>query len=335
MPPSTPGAAGESKRLLDEYSLYDEHVDVVSSFEFIFTVPKDMAATVRHFERYPKIIDANEQVSTPDFTVLFTDNTALIGEISNLALAPGSVDSTCSQLGRYATLTHIPDETGQTAAVTDVDVIQFVPLRIGPDAVNRIITERMLDPEHPYNPPKAPCVVQYARDAERYMFQRLSETVNGTIDGHGREPHLGARIRQLNVFASHFATIKANRKFINDPIPPLYLAVHLYTHTWPTEHPGRRDEITVSPADTARLLQRQFGVGSADDVRHALELLSAAGQAADNKDGTWNVSPKPPRIRGERDLAQVLATKAATKPTPVVKATRQRKPPTTEQGSLF
>lgn len=326
---------GEADRLIGEYTLYDEHVDVVSAFEYLFTGPKDMAATVRYFERFPKIT-VDGRPSTPDFTVLFTDDTALVGEISSLALAEGSVDKACRQLERYATVPGVPDGTGRLASVTAVDVVQFVPMRIGPDAVRRIITERMLNADHGYDPPAAPCIVQYARDSERYMFQRIFDPVNGVVEGHGREPHMGARIASLNVFATQFARVKANRKFINDPIPALYMAVHLYTHTWPTQYLGSRDDIAVDAAETGDLLRSQFQVGSADDVRRALGLLVAAGLAADNRDGTWTVSPKPPRIRGgERDLAQVLARKAAEKSPPVVKANRPKRGPESQQDSLF
>jgi hypothetical protein len=326
---------GEADRLLAEYTLYDEHVDVVSAFECLFTGPKDMAATVRHFERFPKI-SVDGQAHTPDFTVLFTDDTALVGEISNLALHEGSVDKACRQLGRYAILSHVPDETGRPVRVAAVDVVQYVPMRIGPDAVRRVISERMLNPQHDYNPPAAPCIVQYARDSERYMFQRISDAVNGCINGHGREPHLGARIGSLNVPAALFAATKANRQFINDPVPALYMAVHLYTHTWPTQYGSRKDEITVIPSETAQILRQEFRVGSKEDIRRALELLVAAGLAADNKDGTWVVSPKPPRVRGgDRDLAQVLAKKAAEKPAPIVRSARAKRAPRSEQESLF
>jgi len=326
---------GEADRLLAEYTLYDEHVDVVSAFEYLFTGPVDMAVTVRHFERFPKIT-VDGQPNTPDFTVLFADDTALVGEISNLALHEGSVDKACKQLGRYAVLSHVSDETGRPVPVAAVDVVQYVPMRIGPDAVRRVIAERMLNPEHDYNPPNAPCIVQYARDSERYMFQQISNPMNGSIDGHGREPHLGARIGSLNVPAALFAATKANRTFINVPVPALYMAVHLYTHTWPTQYGGRKEEITVNPTDTAETLRQEFRVGSKDDIRRALDLLVAAGLAADNKDGTWVVSPKPPRTRGgDRDLAQVLARKAAENPPPIVRSVRAKRAPRSEQDSLF
>lgn len=170
------------------------------------------------------------------------------------------------------------------------------------------------------------------------MFQQISNPMKGSIDGNSREPHLGARIGSLNVPAALFAATKANRKFINDPVPALYMAVHLYTHTWPTQlqYGGRKEEITVTPTDTAEILRQEFRVGSKDDIRRALDLLVAAGLAADNKGGTWVVSPKPPRTRGgDRDLAQVLARMAAEKPSPIVRSVRAKRAPSSEQDPLF
>lgn len=321
--------------MMREYETYDHAVDVVSAFEFLFTVPPDMAATVAHFERFPRIprTDGGDP-DTPDFTVLFTDGTALIGEISRLSLQPKSADSACDQLLRYSQLTQVPDASGHFTAVTDVEVIQLVPPDVGPDAVDKIITDRMLDPDHPYKPSKAACIVQFIRDPDRYMFQRLNDPANGVIDGYGRVPHLGARIRKINVPASSFVGIKGDKKFMNDPIKPLYLAVVLYIHVWPTELKGRVGEVTVTPAETAKTLRGWYGAGSANDVRHTLDLLISAGLAVDNKDGTFTVA-KPPRSRSEHDLARVIAQRSADKATPVVRAKRTAAQAPSNQLTLF
>jgi hypothetical protein len=323
------------QHLMRDYEIYDQAVDVVSAFEFLFTVPADMTATVTHFERFPKVASANGgDPDTPDFTVLFNDGTALVGEIARLSLQSKSVDSACAQLGRYDQFTHVPDAAGRLVEVRDVSVMQIVPLDVGPDAVDRIIHNRMLNNEHPYRPSKAPCIVQFARDPDRYMFQRISDVANGIVDGHQREPHLGARIRKINVPASGFATIKATKKFMNDPVPPLYLAVILYTQVWPTDFQGRQAEIAVTPSETARVLQSRYGAGTANDVRNAMTLLISAGLAADNKDGTYTVA-KRPRAREEHDLARNIAQRSADQAKPMVKAQRTGPAAPSNQLSLF
>lgn len=315
-------SAAVVQRLMKQYEIYDQAVDVVSAFEFLFTKPPDMAATVAHFERFPKIrLSMNADPVTPDFTVLFTDRTALVGEVARLALHDQSVEDTCAQILRYDQLTHVPDVGGHLTPVTDVSIAQFVPLDIGPDAVDRIIYDRMLNQNHSYKPSKPPCIVQFARDPDRYMFQRINDRENGHIDGHGREPHIGPRIRKINVPASGFTGIKATSKFMNDPIPALYLAVILYTQTWPSIQRGQTGPIIVNPADTAQVLQAQYRSGTADEVRNAIHLLASAGLAAENGNGTWAVA-KPPRVKGEHDLARIIAQRSADQAKPIIRSGR-------------
>lgn len=317
-----------------EYETYDGAVDIVSAFEYILTQPPDMAATVEHFERFPKIRTSAAAPDTPDFTVLYTDGTALIGEIARLSLQPKSVESVCDQLDRYSRLAQIPDASGHLTTVTDVDVIQFVPLEVGPDAIDRIIYERFLNPDHPFKPTKAPCIVQFGRTTEKYMFQRINDTENGILNGHGRNPNLAERIRQLNVKAAGFASTKATSKFMNDPVKALYLAVILYTQVWPTDQRGKVEQATITPADTARSLQQRYGAGTANDVRNTMTLLISAGLAADNKDGTFTVS-KQPRVKDEHNLAKVIAQRSADQAKPLVRPARAAAAAPESQLSLF
>lgn len=88
----------DATQLLEEFKVYDQAVDVVSCYHWLFTAVAEMAETVRHFDRYPRVpVDAAKTV-TPDFTVVFTDGTGLAGEIARIALRDESVDSVCSQL---------------------------------------------------------------------------------------------------------------------------------------------------------------------------------------------------------------------------------------------
>lgn len=327
-------AASTVERLISEFEQYDQYVDIVSAFEWVFTCPIDMAKTVQHFERFPEIA-FEDRTLTPDFTVVFTDNTGLIGEIAKISLKEASVDSACAQIGNYARLERLPDGTGNVTPLDHIDIMQIVPFDVGPDAVRRIIHERYLNPDHDYKPERPPCIVQYGRDSVRYSFQALMDPANGTIEGFEREPHVGARIHKLNVRADSFKHIKSARKFMNDPIPSLYLATHLWTSTWPTIYKDSRDDIVVDPADTALTLRQQFGRGKAVDVRNALTLLGSAGLAVPNGDGTWTVSRKSPRFKGESDIHKIIALKSGAEAPPVVKRREAKRSERFTQGSLF
>ena len=271
------------KRLLDEYEVYDTCADIVSAFEWLFTDPtvKAMPSTVRHFERYPTVVSDMGMELTPDFTVLFNDGTAIVGEIAKIPLADQGVDRLCDQIGKYATVTAIPAGSGSASA--SIDVMLLVPMANGNNAYQRIIQQRMLDTEHPYSPPKAPAIVQFAREASGYTFQRLLAANNGSLDAGQRNPHIQKYLDQgFRPPAERFVRVKIAKPFINDSMSSLYLATHLWTRVWPDQYGNSRDAITVDATKTAELLRERFGEGRTADVKHALELLDAVGLAADS-----------------------------------------------------
>jgi hypothetical protein len=99
------------------------------------------------------------------------------------------------------------------------------------------------------------------------------------------------------------------------------------------EH-GRFKELSLVPADTARTLKSLYGAGTANDVRNAMSLLISAGLAVDNKDGTYTVA-KPPRVKGEHDLARIIAQRSADQAKPLVRATRTAAQAPSNQLTLF
>lgn len=334
MPASGPANAAE-KQLLQEFATYDQHVDVVSALEWLFTEVTGMQDTVAHFERFPSIkVPGKKEPVTPDFTVLFGDGTAIIGEIAKFAQHEGSVDKLTRQIGRYAAINQVPDGQGGSTPVTRADVLLLVPADIGLIAVKRIIEDRYADPDHPYSPPLPPCIVQFFRTESTYLFQRLPDAINGDLFAGDRDPHIGTRLRAgLPIQARFFVKTKSRRGFINDPIQPLYLATHLWTRTWRTMHGGGLTDITVEEQATAVQLQQEYGVGRISAVRQAMELLERAGLAANQRNGTWVVSRKLLGRSGEREVHKIIARKATTKSPPLL-VSRPRKP-IPEMDTLF
>lgn len=322
--------------MLRTYNIYDEHVDIVSSMEWLFTATKEVPATVAHFERFPSIKVSKTLTLTPDFTVLLKDGTAIIGEIAQFALRDESVDDLCSQLGNYDAITAVQDADGNLVTVTRADTVLFVPARIGLQAVRRIIVERLDDPDHTYSPAKPPVIAQFSRDSERYTFQRLANPENGTLPDTRTPMTLGFLLgNDLSPLVNNFKDLKADKRFMNDEIDPLYLATHLWTATWPTQYPGRTDDITVNPAELGELLRTQFGKGAAKDVKKALLLLQRGGLAVANLDRTWTVSRKKLSQRGERDVHKIIAQLAVKKAKPRVVPRHTPAPVEYRQESLF
>ncbi len=299
------------KRLLSGFSMYDRAVDVVSAFEMAFPTSKsEVPATVRHFERFPRVPGPEDNQLTPDFSVVFHDGGGLAGEIARIALHDNSVESLCAQIARYDALTQLPGPEG-LVEVEYVDVLLLVPQSVGVAAVKRIVVERYAAEDHSYKPSVAPCVVQFAFDEDRYIFQRLLEPTNGVLREGDRPDGLGHWFEENGDFKARpirFSDIKADRAFMNDPVDPLYLATHLWAKTFPTMAPeGRRPvRLELRADELAAELRDKYGGARARDVEAALELLKSAKLAERTREG-WVVAWEELRVSGERDLAHALA----------------------------
>lgn len=329
-----PLSALRGDELLKEYDTYDQHVDVVSIMQWVMTQSRELPATVRHFERFPTIQHQGKTL-TPDFTVLFDDGTAIVGEIASVARHENSINKLVSQLGNYHDLASVPSSATTRATVTALDVLLFVPMNRGQRAFQRIHAA-MADPDHEYAPARPPVVAQFARTDSEYTLQRLIHPDNGTLTPGNREHHIGTFLdNDMTVKADYFAQVKVDHRFINDTPSSLYVATHLVMQTLPSEYFGQGDQIEVVPADLATLLRQQFGGGvKAADIKLALGLLQSAGYARDNNNGTWTVTLRPVTSRTESDVHRIIIQRA-TKKTPSVIDKLPRPKTGYEQISLF
>jgi hypothetical protein len=320
--------ASEAELLQAEYERYDRCVDIVSAVEVWFTKVAGMRETVVHFERYPTI--GGDVVATPDFSVLFADDTAYVGELANLSLHPGSLDSLCDQLQRYDSLERVPDSGGAGVDIGGVDVLLFVPHSEANAAVARM-TAAMADPGHPYAPQRFPSVFAWSFDAtrSRYVFSLARGEQNQRPRGHGREPSLESWMSSienpdtLSGLPRHFKEIKVAKRFMNDPTPPLYMATLLWGTVLPAMSGGQGD-VSTSATELADRLRHDYGRGKANEVTQALELLGRAGLAAREGDGRWVIAHQPIN-RHEEDLAATLIDRYKSRPSgPVTFAAKER-----------
>lgn len=305
---------GIEQALLDDYETYDQHANVVSAFEWLFTdhSVKGLPVTVAHFERFPRIARGDGTYLTPDFTVLFKDGSAIVAEIARIALHDNSVDKLCRQIGNYDTISQVPDAGGVSQPAERVDVLQIVSAQIGLTTVRRVIRDRYLDPTHEYKPSRPPCIVQFSSTDAVYAFQRIPDPINGTLFAGDRTPNVGNYLdNDLKVRADRFVGVKARTAFINDPVTPLYLATHLWTRTFPTLFGSERNDVTVAVQEIASVLRSQYGVGRTSEIRQALQLLESAGLAAADANGVWTVSRRLLGRSGERDVHRIIAKRAA------------------------
>lgn len=326
-----------ARHLLAGFDTYDQHVDVVSAFEWVFSDPevKQMPSTVTHFERFPRVRGDDGTELTPDFTVLFNDGSAIIGEIAKVGLAEESVDHLCQQLGKYATVTEVPAGGGAAVATTHVDVMCITPMKAGLDVYERVIVERYREPGNAFKPPAPPCIVQFSRDENSYTFQRIRADGNGTLFAGERDPHIQRYLdRGFSPPVRHFIRVKVARPYINDPVDVLYLCTQLWTRVWPDRHGGRQAVIQVDCAETAGYLRERYGYVRASDVRRAVELLSRVGLAARDDDGAWHVALRMLGSAAEKDVHRVIASRLLRRQRPVEGLPVRREEPS-RQGTLF
>lgn len=331
-------SAVEGQDLLRAYATYDEHVDVVSIFQWLMTATKELPSTVRYFERFP-VIDRGGRELTPDFTILFNDGHAIVGEIASVALHDNSIDKLLNQLGNYDTIDTVPASATTSTKPVHSDVLLLVPSDRGQSAFNRI-HERIADLEHPYNPVCPLVIAEYVRTTDMYIIKRLQNAGNGDLNPGSRKHHLGQMLNNdFHPKAHNFVGVKTEHRFINDEPSILYLATHLLQQTLPTEYgAGREDEADVAPADLADTLRRQYKGGvRAANVRQALELLQEAGYARPNLDGkSWRVSLKKPRsTKSNNQVHEIIVERASKRTQSVLAPLRERSAPATEQVALF
>lgn len=299
--------------------IYDTAVGIVSAFHTLFTKQSVLAPTVAHFERYPNLVHSDGNPATPDFTVLFNDGSALVAEIANLPLAEQGVDGLCSQILRYDSLTEVPASRTSVAKPAWVDVMLFVNVGNGTAAVQRIIHERLRNSEHPYKPSAPPCIVTAIPSPSGYTFERHGDAANG-VPREGDREGIGGwmMVRDINVRADYLVDNKAEWVFVNDPIDPLYLATHLWTHEFATRAASRPKtgsvvHLALNCGDLASELRTKYGKGSKNEVEHAMELLGR-GKFATRVDGAnWEVAWGE-FTYADDDLRGAIATRAAKPP---------------------
>lgn len=328
----------DATQLLSGFRVYDQAVDVVSSYHWFFTEVTDMADTVTHFERYPRVANGGKTV-TPDFTVVFTDGTGLAGEVARIAQRDESVDSICNQLQGYSELTQMPGPPGhkggqQAVHVDPVDVLFLTPVAVATDAARRIFTERMDDPEHPFNPTRRPVLVHYSQEPDKYVFV-VWPNDNGTLHRGDRNAVYGDK--STFVCRPHqFGDNKVRYGFMADPVNPLYMATRLWTQVLPNSFWG--NEVTVPLDELVTAVRDQFeGYGKTGEIRRGMDVLVAAGLAKESDNGkAWVVNRQSLR-RTDKDVATAIAEKLRKGPNPTAAPARRprRTEPGDGQGTLF
>jgi hypothetical protein len=223
----------------------------------------------------------------------------------------------------------------------------LVPFELGTAAVQRVITERFLNPSHPYKSGAPPVIVQFTFSNDRYTFQRRPDGANGQFrdEGAPSDAQLSSAwfgTDDVKVKPERFREIKVARAFVNDPISTLYLATFLWAKTFAVLAASATTStpavLEVTAAGLAEDLRRQHGQVRARDVEAALELLGR-GKLAERTPTGWVIYwTELHRSGTDRDLADVLARRSVRPPRRSVAqnaAARERAAEAHRQERLF
>lgn len=327
--------ASDREQLLREYREYDAKVDIVSAFEVYFQESQSLPATVAHFERFPRYRASDGELVTPDFTVLFNDNTLLVGEIARLARAEGSLESLLHQIGRYDTLSQAPSAARsggghELSNIEAVDVLVIVPDGESNAAIDRI-DEAIDRSVVGYAPHQRPTVLSWSFDSagSRYIFKYDGRSNNPRPRSHGRNPSLTRWLEEnydtLKCSAERLAILKIRHRFMNDRPPGLYMATILWLDALPaaaSSHSAPLD-LEVRTVQLADYLRQSYGWGDVNAVRVGLEFLQRGGLVRQTANG-WVLELKE-IATSTGEVHTELLHRYLAKPTgPVTAADRQQ-----------
>lgn len=324
----------DREQLLREYRDYDAKVDIVSSFEVFFRESTTLPATVSHFERFPRYKAPDGLEVTPDFTVLFSDATLLVGELSNLALKERSLQDLVHQIGRYDTLTQAPSGplAGGGHTLVDIeatDVLVLVPDGESNAAIDRI-AQAIEERRYGYAPRQRPTVMGWSFDVprSRYIFKYDDRSNNPRPRTHGREPSLTGWLLDahdtLTCPAARLAPLKVRRRFMNDRPPGLYMATMLWLDALPAVASPQVPpvDLDVSAADLAAYLRASYGWGDADAVNSGLAFLQRGGLARATANA-WAIELKEVATSRGEVHAELLRRHLARPTGPITAADRK------------
>jgi hypothetical protein len=324
----------DREQLLREFREYDASVDIVSCFEVFFCESTSLPATVAHFERFPRYTAPDGELVTPDFTVLFTDGTLLVGEIAKLARDEHSLEDLLHQIGRYDTLTRAPSAPllgggHQLVDIDAVDVLLLVPDGESNAAIDRI-DQAIEQRRYGYSPRQRPTVIGWSFDVadSRYIFKYDDRSNNPRPRTHGRNPSLTSWLQgahdTLRCPASRFTPVKLRHRFMNDRPPGLYMATILWLDALPAIASPRVPpvDIEVKAADLASYLRDSYGWGDVAAVNAGLEFLRRAGLARPTAQA-WTLELKEVATSREEVHTELLRRHLARPSGPVTAADRE------------
>ena len=236
-------SAGCIEEQLKQFDVYDQAVDIVSCWECFLDHVYSGVFSDFHFERFPKLPQNAGDPLTPDFTVFFNEDYALIAEIKRtFPTDDDAFESTLDQILKYDQDLGIKRAQGDRATSEVCDLMVILSGSAAPQIGTRINNRLMHDPDYDFDKNLITLRYQYNSSAtlSRYEFQRVTE-----VDHEFRDDPLPSDISLSNsigeegnydtmeCYPKHFTPVKVKKPICNDEPPGAYLATILWNKVLP------------------------------------------------------------------------------------------------------
>lgn len=285
----------------DEFSTYDQYVDVVSCWEEFLENYRPYFSGYC-FDRFPSMLplDGGDPV-TPDFSVYFNDSYGIIFEITR-TLPPNDdlFDEEMDQIRNYDRDIAFNTGGGSASAPDIHDIVLLVSTTDSQTIEHRIaefLSSGRLDLESNLIPMEYTYLDQDRK--AKYQFKRLSRVEENFRDEELPEEWRLSRKLSMeggtfdNIYSpvDKFYKYKATGVLCNDRPPELYIACYLWHHVFPSiameEHGSLRpaqsiSRISVNANDLSSALARDYIPHSSIKtqwIEDALEFLVLADVA--------------------------------------------------------
>jgi hypothetical protein len=217
----------------DLVNTYDQYVDVVSCWEAFFDLNYKKKYEKSFFDRFPKIPLPDDGSLTPDFTIFFTKEYAMIFEISR-TFPKGEVKLRKEMNQLFAYDNNIPVYNGETHVnVDNYDIILVLSGLDSLEITNRI--KKYMEEENKvfnHNFIVLEYNLNFMDRSPHYYFRKIpiieSSLTDFFSDSFNLSEQLDKNLRSLKMKIEDMKEYKINGVLCNDCPPPAYLAGFLW-----------------------------------------------------------------------------------------------------------
>ncbi|MFB6075510.1 MAG: hypothetical protein ABEK17_00030 [Candidatus Aenigmatarchaeota archaeon] len=223
--------------LLKEFDVYDTTVDIVCCWEAFINHSYDGKIDSYYFDRFPHIShpEGYDGDLTPDFTICFNQEYAIIGEIKRTFPEEDEhFQNEMEQILTYDNSLQVEMGDGSEGTPETIDILLLIEGTDAPQIshrINELREEKIIEFDNNF------LMFRYnfnqTSTISRYEFQKVIEASDffrdDTIpDDVSLSNKFDEERKTAKVYPKHFRDVKFEKPICNDSPPPIYLATILW-----------------------------------------------------------------------------------------------------------